>query len=127
MKVKRAVSSYVLLIGILALLATGSLLIYSVYAAMVKSTITKEQRIDIKPLAGILKPNVMSNLEARRRFTMEELAKVQSLDYSDKADNYQQASSSSIVVNKDRNLNESSGSGNINGLKPKEATTSANQ
>lgn len=116
MKTKRAISSYVLLIGVLALLATGSLLIYSVYSAVTKSTLEKIQRVDIKPLSGNLNQKVMTNIETRRHFSTEQLATVQSLDYSDKDGNYQQASTAGTLINANQSSNVATSSSNMNGV-----------
>jgi hypothetical protein len=82
MRVKRAKSNYVLMVGVMALLAAGSFLLYSLYSVMTKSQITSEQRVEIKPLNGNLNQKVMDNLLLRRQFSSETLAGVKSLDYS---------------------------------------------
>jgi hypothetical protein len=82
MKVKRARSSYVLIVGFLALLAAGSFLIYSLYSVMTKSQITSEQRVEIRPLNGNLNQRVLEDLLSRRQFNGEVLDGVRSIDYS---------------------------------------------
>ena len=82
MKVKRARSNYVLMVGVTALLAAGSFLLYSLYSVMTKTQITKEQQIEIRLLNGNLNQKVLENLLKRRQFSSESLAGVRSLDYS---------------------------------------------
>ncbi|EKD58007.1 MAG: hypothetical protein ACD_57C00048G0002 [uncultured bacterium] len=81
MKVKRAKSSYLLLIGIMTLLMSGSFLAYGIYSAYTKSQINSTQAEDIKPLSGSLNQEVIKNLESRRQFSVTDLSRVQSISY----------------------------------------------
>jgi len=82
MKVKRAKSTYVLMVGMLTLISAGGFLAYSLYSALTKSQITKEQQLDIRPLNGSLNQMVLENLSKRRQFNQAELSNVVSIDYS---------------------------------------------
>ena len=73
MKAERTTSSYVLMIGVLSLLVVGSFVAYQVYAAVVKSQITVEQREAIKPLSGRIDEEIIGELEDRRQFGAAEL------------------------------------------------------
>lgn len=97
MKVKRARSSYVLVVGILALLVAGSFLGYSLYSAVVKSQISARQETAIRPLVGSLNTEAIKNMELRRQFSSSELSNVESLDYSDEKDKVKSEQPSSIV------------------------------
>lgn len=88
MKVERARSNYVLIVGVMALVAAGGFLLYSLYSVMTKTQITKEQQIETKPLNGNLNQKVMENLLKRRQFGSESLANVKSLDYSESKEDF---------------------------------------
>jgi len=81
MRQKRAISSYVLSIGVLGLLMAGSWLAYDLYGAIVKSQVTPEQEIDILPLTGNLNEDVLTNLKQRRQFSDTELQQINSINY----------------------------------------------
>jgi hypothetical protein len=82
MKVKRTKSSYVLIVGLMALLAAGSFLAYTIYSALTKSQITSEQKLEIRPLGGNLNQKAIDNVLKRRGFSEEVLSGVRSIDYS---------------------------------------------
>lgn len=73
MKTERKSSSYVLMLGVLGLLVVGSFVAYQVYAAIIKSQITEEQKKAIKPLDGRIEEGVVENLRSRRWFEGGEL------------------------------------------------------
>jgi len=73
MKAERTTSSYILMIGVLSLLVVGSFVAYQVYAAVVKSQITTEQRKAIKPLDGKIEEEIIGELGGRRQFGAAEL------------------------------------------------------
>lgn len=83
MKVRRAKSSYILIVGVMTLLAAGSFLFYGLYSALTKTQITKEQQAEIRPLNGNLNQKVIDNLSKRRQFSSEILAGVRSFNYSE--------------------------------------------
>ncbi len=80
MKAERTTSSYVLTMGVLGLLVVGSFVAYQVYAAVVKSQITTEQKKAIKPLDGKIEEEAVSNLKERRQFGAAELNQKLSFD-----------------------------------------------
>jgi len=80
MKAERTTSSYVLTMGVLGLLVVGSFVAYQVYAAVVKSQITTEQKKAIKPLDGKIEEEAVSNLKKRRQFGAAELNQKLSFD-----------------------------------------------
>jgi len=80
MKAERTTSSYVLTMGVLGLLVVGSFVAYQVYAAVVKSQITTEQKKAIKPLDGKIEEEAVSNLKKRRQFGATELNQKLSFD-----------------------------------------------
>lgn len=73
MKAERTTSSYILMIGVLSLLVVGSFVAYQVYAAVIKSQITAEQRKAIEPLSGKIEKETISELRGRRQFGAAEL------------------------------------------------------
>ena len=80
MKAERTTSSYVLTMGVLGLLVVGSFVAYQVYAAVIKSQITTEQKKAIKPLDGKIEEEAVSNLKKRRQFGATELNQKLSFD-----------------------------------------------
>lgn len=68
MKPKRAGSSYLLLIGVMSLLAVGAWLSYQIYASLTKTQISDKQRTAILPLDGTIRIEVLNNLAERRKF-----------------------------------------------------------
>lgn len=68
-KPKRALSSYILMAGFLALLIVGGFFGYSIYAALTRSQITPRQQLGIAPIDGVITKEAIDNLELRRRFT----------------------------------------------------------
>ena len=97
MKVKRARSSYILIVGILALLVAGSFMGYSVYSALTKSQISVQQESAIQPMVGNLNPEIIKNMEQRRQYGSQELSNVDSPDYSEEKDKTKTGQPSSIV------------------------------
>lgn len=80
MKAERTTSSYILIIGVLGLLLVGSLVIYQVYSAVIKSQVTSKQEKAIRPLDGSIEEEVVNELRGRRQFSLNELMK--KLDFS---------------------------------------------
>lgn len=73
MKPKKAISAHVLMIGVMTLLAVGSLVAFQIYSALTKSQISSLQEKAIKPLDGSIKEEVVQNLVGRRWFNRVEL------------------------------------------------------
>ena len=73
MKIKQEKSRYILVVGVLSLIIAGAILAYQIYAALVKTQITKEEKISIKPIDGSIKQEVIQNLRQRRHFLMSEI------------------------------------------------------
>ena len=73
MKTKPEPSRYILLIGVLSLVIVGAVLAYQVYAALVKTQISKAEKLSIKPIDGSIKQEVIQDLQQRRRFTGAEI------------------------------------------------------
>jgi len=73
MKTERGASGYILSVGILALLIVGAIVAYQVYAALVKSQISEEQVVAIKPIDGGISIEVIEELRERRKFSRTEL------------------------------------------------------
>jgi hypothetical protein len=73
MKPKKTLSAYVLIIGIMTLLAVGSLLSFQIYSALTKSQISQLQQKAIKPLDGNIREEVIKNLVGRRWFNRTEI------------------------------------------------------
>jgi len=74
MKPKKTISAYILLVGILALSIIGGLLAFGVYSSLVKSQITTEQTVLIKPLDGVIDTKLLDSLQSRRKFGPTELS-----------------------------------------------------
>lgn len=66
MKPKRALSSYILLVGILALSIVGGVIAYQIFSALTKSQVSTEQDILIKPLDGAIDPKIVEELKQRK-------------------------------------------------------------
>lgn len=73
MKVKQEKSRYILLVGLLSLIIAGAILAYQLYAALIKTQISKEEKLSIKPIDGSIKQEVIQNLRQRRHFLMSEI------------------------------------------------------
>lgn len=73
MKIKQEKSRYILVVGVLSLIIAGAILAYQLYAALVKTQITKEEKLSIKPIDGSIKQEVIQNLRQRRQFLMSEI------------------------------------------------------
>ncbi len=73
MKVKRTISSYVLLVGILGLSIVGGVLAYQVFRAAVKSQTTGEQLETIKPIDGSISKDVVDDLRQRMVFDDDQM------------------------------------------------------
>jgi len=73
MKPKHTVSSYVLLVGLMGLLIAGGVISYQIYSALLKSQMSKEQKIAIRPLEGSIDVKVLNDLNSRRGFSDIEL------------------------------------------------------
>ncbi|OGD71034.1 hypothetical protein A3A84_02820 [Candidatus Collierbacteria bacterium RIFCSPLOWO2_01_FULL_50_23] len=69
MKLKRARSSYVLLVGMMSLMVVGSWLAYQIYSSLTKTQITQKQQAAIVPLDGTISMTDLDNLRSRRKFT----------------------------------------------------------
>ncbi|MBI3954691.1 hypothetical protein HY333_01465 [Candidatus Collierbacteria bacterium] len=111
MKIKRAVSSYILLVGVLALIMVGGMVSYQIYASLTKSQITKEQKKDIKPLDGSIEALLVKNLEGRRRFLAVELNSLTTLSRQLESDEVASesglaATASAALESNNENLNE---------------------
>lgn len=76
MKPKKTRSSYVLLIGIMSLLAVGSWLAYQIYGSLTKSQITSRQQVAITPLDGSFTKVDLDNLAIRRKFTAADFSAI---------------------------------------------------
>lgn len=75
MKPKKTISVYVLTIGVMTLLIVGSWVVFQVYSALTKSSISELQEKVIKPLDGSIKKEVVDNLVNRRWFNRDEIDK----------------------------------------------------
>lgn len=75
MKPEKSISAHVLTIGVMTLLAAGSLIAFQIYSALTKSSVSDLQEKAIKPLDGSIKEEVMENLKERRWFNRLELDK----------------------------------------------------
>ena len=73
MKVKQEKSRYILLVGILSLIIAGAVLAYQVYAALVKSQLSSEEKLTIRPIEGSISQEVIDNLGKRRQFSRAEM------------------------------------------------------
>jgi len=61
------------MVGVMTLLAVGSLVAFQVYFALTKSSISDLQEKAIKPLDGSIKEGVVENLQGRRWFNRVDL------------------------------------------------------
>lgn len=75
-KKKQSRSKSVLIIGIFTLLTVGSWVIFDVYRSLVKTTVPNVVQQQIQPLDSKLDNDVMTDLQARRSFTDQELNSV---------------------------------------------------
>jgi len=75
-KIKKAPSAYVAIIGVVTLCVAGSFLLYTIYSALRKSQISPQQKLDILPLVGQLNSKVIDDLKSRRRFEKSELENI---------------------------------------------------
>lgn len=73
MKPKRAVSAYVLLIGIMGLSIVGGIIAFQIFVSVTKSQLTAEQNILIKPIDGSIDTEIINGLRNRRKFSESEL------------------------------------------------------
>lgn len=73
MKPRKALSIYVLLVGVMGLSIVGGILAFQVFSASVKSQLTTAQRDAVKPIDGSISQTVISNLEKRTAITEAEL------------------------------------------------------
>lgn len=65
MKSKRALSSYVLLVGVMGLSIVGGVLAYQLYSASTKSQETPQQKEAIKPIDGVINQATIDQLSKR--------------------------------------------------------------
>ncbi len=74
MKPKKTISAYILLVGILGLSVVGGVLAYGIYSSLVKTQITPQTAVLIKPIDGEIDTTLLDNMQGRRKFTEAELA-----------------------------------------------------
>lgn len=76
MKPKKTFSVYVLLVGVMALLIVGGVLVFQVFIEATQSQLTPEQKAAVKPLDGKIDDKVVENLSQRITFTADDLKQV---------------------------------------------------
>lgn len=76
LKPRRALSSYVLLAGVMALVIVGSLVAFQVVSGLTRSQVSTRQKMNLTPLDGSIETEAVNNLSSRRKINEAEFSQL---------------------------------------------------